>query len=344
MDFSALPSRLEVTAVLFLRAIRFPLLPPPTLSFPPSPQVNPYLNVHRRKYLFRLINANSARFLSLSLNYSLALSPSTTHLLNFTQVMSDAGYLSAPLTLSSLLLLPGGRVGIVVDFSSLPVGTRVYLKNDASSPYPSGQAPPTHVATIMKFTVVPRIGRDKSTIPTSLATIPAADATLASNYPLGYDVTLTEVKDSSGGAPQQFLLEGKMWTDAVTIKVPYGTSQIWNLINTGGSAHPMHVHFVPHRIISRRPFDATAYTNGQCSFSDGGCYTGAAESPGDSEKGWMDTTYAAPNYVTSILLDFTVNDYGQGKVFDPSTGPGYVIHCHILGHEDNDMMRPVKVT
>lgn len=106
----------------------------------------------------------------------------------------------------------------------------------------------------------------------------------------------------------------------------------------------MHVHFVPHRVISRRPFNVGAYDQGQCTFDAGTCYSGNAEDPADREKGWVDTTIAPPGYVTTIMLNFTVDSYGKAtRLFDPTENPGYVLHCHILDHEDNDMMRPFKV-
>ena len=326
------------------------MIPSPSALSTPFPthslchwQVNPYMVVQRRKYFFRLLNANPARFLFLSLNYTIA--RVLPRQLRFRQVMSDGGYLSSPVSLSSLLITPGQRMGIVVDFSRLPASvSSVLLVNNATSPYPGPNQPPSQVATIMKFKMRRRPAVDLSRVPRKLATIPTAQPSLAVNYPRGRDIALTQTDDAATKRPLTFQIEKSMWTDAVTIKPAYGTAEIWNLINPTGVTHPVHVHFVPHRVISRRRFNVGAYDSGQCNFDDGSCYSqGTAESPDENEMGWMDTTRAPPGYVTTILLNFTLLEYGRGQLFDPKTGPGYVIHCHILDHEDNDMMRPWKM-
>jgi FtsP/CotA-like multicopper oxidase with cupredoxin domain len=73
--------------------------------------------------------------------------------------------------------------------------------------------------------------------------------------------------------------------------------------------------------------------------------------PDDNELGWKDTVRMNPNQVTRIRVRFAPQDVPSGGVkpgenlfpFDPTTEPGYVWHCHILDHEDNEMMRPYKV-
>ena len=61
-----------------------------------------------------------------------------------------------------------------------------------------------------------------------------------------------------------------------------------------------------------------------------------------NEKGWKDTVRANPNQVTRIRQMFELPEGAEGSPLD-SPERQYVYHCHILEHEDNDMMRPFKV-
>jgi FtsP/CotA-like multicopper oxidase with cupredoxin domain len=75
---------------------------------------------------------------------------------------------------------------------------------------------------------------------------------------------------------------------------------------------------------------------------------GAASPPLPEEAGWKDTIKMYPGEVTRIAVRFAPQDVGINGVsvgqnlygFDPTVGPGYVWHCHIVDHEDNEMMRP----
>jgi len=80
--------------------------------------------------------------------------------------------------------------------------------------------------------------------------------------------------------------------------------------------------------------------------------TGPEEPPSPSESGWKDTFIAYPGKITRLLVRFAPQYTNQAQLvpgfnpfpFDASAGPGYVWHCHILDHEDNEMMRPMKMT
>ena len=62
------------------------------------------------------------------------------------------------------------------------------------------------------------------------------------------------------------------------------------------------------------------------------------------EQGWKDTVQMNPGEVTVIKVRFAPIDGSEEYPFDATYGPGYVWHCHILDHEDNEMMRPYIVT
>ena len=303
--------------------------------------MNPYLQVQPRKYLFRLVNGNLARFLGLSL----VVSPSLARR-SFTVVASDGAYLPSPSPLSHLLLAPGERVSLVVDFSSFSPGSQLLLRNDARAPYPDGDKPGSGTEWVMQFRVARLAGgKDTSSVPRSLFPLPPANVRSAVNYPAGRSIVLSETRSAVTNKPTGFFLERKGWSAAASIVVRYGTSEIWHIINRPGNDHPIHVPLVPHRLISRQRFDVGGYDHGVCSLP--GCLRGSAELPSGHEVGLKDTTVVPVGYVTTILLSFKLLGYGgttkASAQFDPRTGPGYVIHCHILNHEDNDMMRPVKV-
>src|SRR5262249_43208046 len=122
------------------------------------------------------------------------------------------------------------------------------------------------------------------------------------------------------------LLDGKRWHDPISEKPVLGTTEIWEFVNTTEVAHPIHLHLARFRILDRRPIDAAAYT-----YDDKLVYIGEAVSPDPNEAGWKDTVSVSPEAVTRIIVKF-----------EGYTGR-YVWHCHILEHEDNEMMRPYEI-
>jgi spore coat protein A, manganese oxidase len=122
------------------------------------------------------------------------------------------------------------------------------------------------------------------------------------------------------------LLNDTHWSAPVTEKPVLDSVEIWNLLNLTDDAHPIHLHLVRFQILDRRRFDAFAYQNQKLLR-----YRGGVVPPEASEAGWKDTVRADPGMITRIIIPF------EGF-------PGrYVWHCHILEHEDNEMMRPYDV-
>ncbi len=122
------------------------------------------------------------------------------------------------------------------------------------------------------------------------------------------------------------LLNNVHWSMPVTENPVLDSVEIWNLINTTDDAHPIHLHLVKFQILDRRPFDQFHY------FAHGELrYMGKALPPDAAEAGWKDTVRADPQMVTRIIVRF---EGYAGR---------YVWHCHILEHEDNEMMRPFEV-
>jgi spore coat protein A len=115
-------------------------------------------------------------------------------------------------------------------------------------------------------------------------------------------------------------------------------------INMTGDTHPMHTHLVTFQVIGRTPFDAEAYEaayggpNGVPGGIDPTPFaTGPMLPPAPEERGFKDTVKANPGYFTTIRAKFELPT-------DVTAPQDYVYHCHIVEHEDNDMMRPFTVT
>ncbi len=123
-----------------------------------------------------------------------------------------------------------------------------------------------------------------------------------------------------------------------------GTVEDWVYINLTGDTHPMHTHLVTFQVVGRTPFDVEAYEeayegpNGVPGGIDPTPFaTGPMLPPAPEERGFKDTVKVNPGYFTTIRAKF---DLPTGV-----TAPqDYVYHCHIVEHEDNDMMRPFTVT
>ena len=318
-------------------------------------KVWPYLEVEPRKYRLRFLNGSSARFYELQLIDQLTAMPGPA----FYQIGTDGGYLEAPVMLNDpvnpaspkLLIAPGERTDIIIDFAGIAAGTNYFLKNTARSPYPKG-APvdPRTTGQIMQFRVVALTEPDNSTIPATINTIPAlAGATVTRT------LTLNEVMGPGG--PLAMFLDGKTWDGTITENPVVGSTEIWEIINLTADTHPIHLHLVQFQPLSRQRFQTNKYLKAYNALNPVipaestinpaiGPYLQATPVPPDpNEAGWKDTFRMNPGEVSRIIArfapigDVNVTDYP----FDATAEPGYVWHCHILEHEDNEMMRPYKL-
>jgi len=116
-----------------------------------------------------------------------------------------------------------------------------------------------------------------------------------------------------------------LWMDDITENPAIGTSEVWEIYNTTGDAHPMHVHEVVFEVLSRQEI-VVDEAGGTARIAPGA----APMSPEPWETGFKDTVIAYPGQVTRIRALF--NTPGQ-----------FVWHCHIVEHEDNEMMRPYRI-
>jgi spore coat protein A len=138
-------------------------------------------------------------------------------------------------------------------------------------------------------------------------------------------LTLVEYDDYVGNS-MVMLLNGSHWHEPITERPVLDSVEIWNLINLTEDAHPIHLHLVRFQILDRRPFDVFGYQQKRTLR-----FLAPATPPDANEAGWKDTVRADPGVVTRIIVRF---EGFSGR---------YVWHCHLLEHEDNEMMRPYEV-
>jgi len=160
-------------------------------------------------------------------------------------------------------------------------------------------------------------------------------------------------------------LNGQMWDALVTEQPRVGSTEDWYFVNLTMDAHPIHLHLVQFEIISRRPFDADAYNikwqeiNGEMLPLENPTITlpflhfvtGPSVLAEKNEHGWKDTVNIYPGKITKIRVRFAPQEVPVRRAkpgenlfsFNPYSEPGYVWHCHILDHEDNELMRPLII-
>lgn len=304
----------------------------------------PNLNVVRGLYRFRIVNGSNARV------YNLKLSPGETMF----QIGGDGGLLNAPVAVTRLTLAPGERADVLVDFSGHRAGSRIVMTNDAPVPFPDGPRSTRRggvpLRQLMQFTVGPATGFD-GPIPSILRetpVIPLADPVRTRN------VSLVEIADETTGVPLMALLNNLEWTTNQIEMPVVDTVEQWNIINTTGDTHPIHLHLVQFQLLGRQKFRADAYLEAAYPEIDDGVrgphpapsaegFTyGMMKGPDPNERGWKDTVRANPGEITRILVPFGANA-APGVPFGNSFVGNYVWHCHILEHEDNEMMLEYEI-
>ncbi|MDU0814211.1 outer spore coat copper-dependent laccase CotA [Bacillus siamensis] len=269
----------------------------------------PYMEVEPRTYRFRILNASNMRTFTLSLSNGG----------RFIQIGSDGGLLPRSVRTQTISLAPAERYDVLIDFSAFD-GEHIILTNGTGC---GGDVDPDTDANVMQFRVTkPLKGEDTSRKPKYLSAMPDMTSKRIHNI---RTLKLTNTQDKYGRPV--LTLNNKRWHDPVTEAPRLGTTEIWSIINPMRGTHPIHLHLVSFQVLDRRPFDLERYNK----FGDI-VYTGPAVPPPPSEKGWKDTVQAHSGEVIRIAATFA-----------PYSGR-YVWHCHILEHEDYDMMRPMDVT
>jgi bilirubin oxidase len=289
----------------------------------------PRLAVEPRRYRFRVLNGCNSRFLILKLASDPLAPRPVTPVLPFWQIGAEGGYLPAAVELPQLLMGPAERADVIVDFTGLPAGTELFLINEApDEPYGGGipgtdfePADPEAAGQVMKLIVVP-LGRPDPTTPADQLGLPEREV-------LGPEIRTRQVslneEDSEvlpDVGPREALLGivddmgmamPMMWSDLITENPGVGDTEIWEIHNHTMDAHPIHIHEIMFEVVNREPL-----------------HSGEVRDPEPWETGLKDTVIAYPHEMTRVKARFDL--------------PGlYVWHCHIVEHEDNEMMRPYYV-
>jgi spore coat protein A len=228
------------------------------------------------------------------------------------------------------------------------VGSKLILFNDATGPFPGGDMGPTAPAipgygpdtmNLLQFQVVPlgTVTGDSSPDPVSgplkLPPLPGFSSVDAVR-----NVTLNEGIDEYGRVTPFLgtLADGPlMYHDSATETPNAGSVEVWNIFNLTADAHPIHIHLANFQIIGRAPID------------EEGEIEGPFKKPDANEAGWKDTVRANFGEVTRVIMKFDLPPSPPGVTVPESPRTGgheYVWHCHILEHEEHDMMRPLIVT
>jgi spore coat protein A, manganese oxidase len=283
--------------------------------FADTPMVNgkiyPYLQVEPRKYRVRILNGCTARFLTMAFPTGQP----------FIQIGTDEGLMQTPVSMTNLTLGPAEVADCILDFS--PYNGMTYtLRNFAPAPYPGGGGGPS-IPEIMQFRVTkPLSGKDTSEVPAFLKPYYPIPESLAHKV---RDVVLVEQMDALGN-PLAVLVNNRPMMAPINIFPERDNIEVWRWVNISADTHPMHVHLIAFQVLDRRPFDVNRYkATGQI------VYTGPAVPAAPNERGWKHTFKAEVGMVSRTIAKF-----------DGFNG-GYVLHCHILEHEDNDMMQRFEV-
>ena len=301
----------------------------------------PFLNVQQRRYRFRVLNGCQSRFLILDFS-------------NITgakvwQIGNEGGFLAAPVNITAdhgnrLLLGLAERADLIVDFTNVAQGNYVLDNVGPDEPFGGGvptvdfdAADPDSTGQVMEFRVGPALAPDPTTPPQFLVMpavtpLPAESVTrslalleLGEVLPeIGFDgpieARLGNVDANGNAAP-------KSWADEVSENPAVGATEVWEFFNFTADAHPMHVHEVAFEVVNRERLVLDEESEEPIKPVQ---LTGDVRPPEAWESGFKDTVVAYPGEVTRIRARFDT--------------PGqFAWHCHIVEHEDNEMMRPYRI-
>ena len=323
----------------------------------------PKTNVEPRIYRLRLLNGSDSRvykmWLAPKIPAGVMMPPGTpTTGPQLIVIGNDDGLLYQPAPVGKLVIAPGERYDVLVDFSGYE-GLQLVMKNNAKGPFPAGATTdPMTAGQIMAFNVGTTVSDvTNNTVPLTLRGAPIVPEDITAGDPVARTrkLSLYEGLDNFGrlqpllgtAEPTADVMGGiqdgsLVWDECkapITENPGLDDVEIWEVYNTTGDAHPFHVHLVSFQILDRQKFHADILPKDvvQHDGSIGMGFTmqnirlrGPAKPPAPQEAGWKDTAVMYPGEVTRIMARFD--------------RPGrYVYHCHILSHEDHEMMRPYHV-
>ena len=304
----------------------------------------PYQSVEQRRYRFRFLNGCQSRFLILDF--------SDIPGVEVWQIGNEGGFLAAPVDVTGdhggrILLGPAERADVIVDFANVPLGEHVLRNVGPDDPFGGGvpgvdfePADPATTGLVLQFRVVPATAPDPTTPPRFLSLpviTPLSQESvtrplvLVERSGVGFDANGEAVEgpvEAVLGTAHAGIPVEHEWEDAVTENPAVGSTEVWEFVNTTADAHPMHVHEVAFEVVDREGLvrDPEDPDDIAVPFQPDGSISG----PEPWETGLKDTVIAYPGQITRVRATFV--------------NPGqFVWHCHIVEHEDNEMMRPYRV-
>ncbi len=337
-------------------------------------QTWPFLDVAAKRYRLRLLNGCNSRFLNLRLTaydatgtavgevpfYQIGgdggLLPQVVEILTgYKTPLAGDGTLPAERTPASaadkaLLMGPAERMDVIVDFSRVPAGT-VYVQMDNTGPDtpfggfpidPAEMADPESTGQVMRFNLSVQDNDPDPSTPVELLAMPGMTPmtpTVTRKLSLHEEesslVTTTEGGEVVPVAPLAATLgafdttsgmfQPLLWSDPIWINPSLNSTEEWEINNFTADAHPIHLHLVQFQILERSAMDGSPIDRDGDGTAD--CAAPCVEA---NESGWKDTVVSYPGEVTKVVAKFDVAGL-------------YVWHCHILEHEDNEMMLPFCV-
>jgi len=296
----------------------------------------PFQKVEQRRYRFRFLNGCQSRFLILDF----ANIPGV----EVWQIGNEGGFLAAPVNITAdhgnkLLMGLAERADVIVDFTNVPQGNYVLGNVGPDEPFGGGKpdedfdvSDPDSTGQIMEFRVVPAIAPDPTTPPQFLTLPPIVPLPVET---VTRRLALIEIMSEVHDGPAEAILGHvdaddmpmhQMWMDAVTENPQVGDTEVWEFYNFTADAHPMHVHEVVFEVVNRQALEI----NEEGETATPVQFAGDPRPSEAWESGFKDTVIAYPGEVTRVRAQF--NTPGQ-----------FVWHCHIVEHEDNEMMRPYRI-
>jgi FtsP/CotA-like multicopper oxidase with cupredoxin domain len=308
----------------------------------------PFQVVEKRRYRLRFLNGCQSRFLILDF--------SKIPGVGVWQIGNEGGFLATPVNLTAvngnhLLMGLAERADLIVDFTNVSEGRYVLGNLGPDEPFGGGvpgvdfePSDPQSTGQVLEFRVVPSIAPDPTTPPQHLvlpAITPLPPESLTRPLALIEKAGIGE--GETGEPPEQIAIEGPIeaqlgniiaglpvsrhWGHEITENPAVGSTEVWEFYNTTADAHPMHVHEIAFQVVNR---EGLVQDHDEDAVALPLRLDGNVTPPEVGESGFKDTVIAYPGQVTRIRARF---DF-----------PGqFVWHCHIVEHEDNEMMRPYRI-
>jgi len=318
-------------------------------------QTWPFLDVEQRRYRFRLLNGCNSRFLILDFNNIPGV--------EVWQIGAEGGFLASPVNITAtngnqLLIGPAERADVIVDFTSVPLGNYVLANLGPDEPFGGGipgidfePSDPNSTGQVMEFRVGPVLTADTTTppqflqLPAIAPLVPTSSRNITLNEEMSMNVLVDYLPDGTIDyncasfepfGPTAALLgtldiDGNsiplLWMDPITENPNVGDIEEWVIYNFTADAHPIHIHQVQFQVVDRQQLAVDAEG---VAVQPAGLLVGTNRLPEIWETGEKDTVIVYPGEVARVKATFDLPGF-------------YVWHCHIIEHEDNEMMRPYHV-